>query len=254
VPARNCIDLIPGRMRWLLAALLPFAAACGEDVTPVAPTTPVPEPRVCTDELERARAYIDSILPREWDGTPFRFDLFDHFPEIAGADYLDGQLEEVRGLAERIEEQIGYPIIEAGSVIPVRANLPQGWNGPPPIDLGTCDQWREPGQALGIHLTGRPYGHQGQGPMWAAPGCALVGYWVGDGLPSTEYRQQYARTAIVHEIFHLFGFKHSDNRELPEPVGVFMSRQLTGGNTSGTLYPTFNDMDALRCVFAENRR
>jgi len=89
-------------MRWLLAALLPFAAACGEDVTPVAPTTPVPEPRVCTDELERARAYIDSILPREWDGTPFRFDLFDHFPEIAGADYLDGQLEEVRGLAERI--------------------------------------------------------------------------------------------------------------------------------------------------------
>ena len=145
MPARNCIDLIPGRMRWLLAALLPFAAACGEDVTPVAPTTPVPEPRVCTDELERARAYIDSILPREWDGTPFRFDLFDHFPEIAGADYLDGQLEEVRGLAERIEEQIGYPIIEAGSVIPVRANLPQGWNGPPPIDLGTCDQWRETG-------------------------------------------------------------------------------------------------------------
>lgn len=92
MPARNCIDLIPGRVRWLLAALPAFATACGEDVTPIVPTTPAPEPRVCTDELERPRAYINSILPREWDGTPFRFDLVDHFPEIAGRDYLDGQL------------------------------------------------------------------------------------------------------------------------------------------------------------------
>ena len=202
--------------RLLLAALL--AAACGCDtsvapyfpeIPPAPPPPPPPPPRVCTDERERARA--NSVLPREWDGTPFLVDLFDHFPAAAGAGYPEDQLEVVRATAERIEEQIGYRIIEAGNVVPVPEGLPEGWNDPERWGR-TCHEWREPGRAVGIHLTELPAGHRGGGALSAMSSCAEFAYWVGDG-PGDGF---WYRNAVVHEVFHLLGFKHPNPNDGPE--------------------------------------
>ena len=241
-----------------LIAVLLLAAACGTgtDGKPVAPPTspapppaPPPEPRACTDERKRALTYLAAILPREWDGTPLRFDLFDHFPEIAGADYPERQLDEVRLLADRIEEQVGYRIIEAGDVIPVPEDMPDGWNKPR-ANL-RCEQWRKPMWAVGLHLTEIPEGHDGGGALSAVPWCAVVSYWVGDGPGPGAY----SRTAIVHELFHLLGFGHSLETNPDEAYlgGVPMSPQFTSPNRFGLsiFVPTFEDIDALRCIFPE---
>ncbi|MXX85278.1 MAG: hypothetical protein F4Y71_02345 [Acidobacteria bacterium] len=254
------------RGTWALSALL-LAAACGTgtDGKPVAPPTtpepapapePPPEPRVCTDERQRALNYSGNttILPREWDGTPFRVDLFDHFPEAAGVDYPADQLDVVRDLADRIEEQIGYPIIEAGSVIPVPQNPPEGWNAPTRYAPPGCQQWREPGRIHGIHLTDLPDGHAGGGALLASASCGVVSYYVGRGLPPPGRSREWARSAIRHELFHLFGFKHRDD-EFPAHVGITMSPELLNGDRTGAdvgfMYATFEDVDALRCVFPE---
>ena len=250
---------------WLLSAALLALAGCGTgtDTKPVAPpTTPEPapapeppprEPRICTDERERAESYANAILPGEWDGSPFRVDLVDHFPAVAGADYPAGQLEEVGRLADQIEEQIGYRILEVGSVIPLPENLPEGWNAPSTYGPRDCEQWREPGQILGIHTVRIPPGYgSGGGAFGAAPWCAVVSYWLGNGLSPDESYRIYARTGIVHEIFHLFGFKHDSDAVRPEPVGIFMSAQLTSGRIGdGAQYPTFDDVDAMRCIFPQ---
>ncbi len=214
-----------------------------------------PQPRVCTDERQRALNYGNAILPREWDGTPFRFDLFDHFPEAAGADYPRRQLRVVQELADRIEDQVGYPIIEAGSLIPVPAQLPAGWNVPPSGRSGprNCAALREPGQIVGIDLASLPDGHDGGGALSASPWCALVSYYVGDG-PLDGYHRSWARSAVRHELFHLFGFKHRAD-EYPAHIGVTMSPELLNGDrdgkNAGYMYVTFEDVDALRCIFPE---
>ena len=251
-----------GALALLVAVLL---AGCGGDTDgqPVAPPTspepppapappppaPPPEPRACTDERERAPRFGNAILPREWNGTPFRVDLFDNFPAAAGDGYLAGQLEEIRGLADKIEDQLGYRIIDVGSVIPVRENLPEGWNAPSRYGPKDCTQWREPGEILGIHRSGLPPGYGIGGGAYAATAyCAIVSYFLGEG-PLTGDHRTFGRTAVVHEVFHLFGFKHHGRADLPEQ-GLFMSPQLTSGRDGDwAQYPTFDDIDALGCAF-----
>ena len=86
-----------------------------------------------------------------------------------------------------------------------------------------------------------------------------MNYWVGDGVPppATSRQPEWFRTAVVHEIFHLFGFKHYDD-EYPEHVGVTMSPELRNGDRDGKnvgyMYATFEDVDALRCIFPEGGR
>ena len=251
------------RALWLLAALLAAGCGGGTDGTPVAPPTtpapapapppePPPEPRVCTDELERAKSFLNSALPREWDGTPFRFDLFDNYPEVPGGDYAERQLEMARELAAQIEEQIGYPVYEAGGVVPVREGLPDGWDTPSHSGPKDCHLWREPGQILAFHLASLPEGHQGGGALGAVPWCAILNHYVGEGS-TTDPNSAWGRSGIVHELFHLLGFGHNDETH-PHEVhlgGVFMSKNLTNGDnfTQAFMAPTFEDIDALRCVF-----
>ncbi len=251
-------------------ALLLLAAGC-TDSQPVAPPTrpapppapapapaPTPEPEPptiseppgCDGERQRAQGYLDAILPGEWDGTPFRFYLFDDFPEAAGDGYLEGQLEEVRHLADSITAQLGYPIIEVGGAIPVRENMPEGWNAPTLFGPKGCEQWRERGEILGINHTATPPNHAGGGASYATPRCAVFSYFLTDG-PAMDF-PTYARTAVVHEVFHLFGFKHSDDQARKESQGIFMSEQLTRGRDGDRAqYPTSDDIDALRCVFPD---
>ena len=59
----------------------------------------------------------------------------------------------------------------------------------------------------------------------------------------------------MHEVFHLFGFKHSDDQARKESQGIFMSEQLTRGRDGDRAqYPTSDDIDALRCVFPDPPR
>ena len=207
-----------------------------------------PEPRVCTDERERAMAYGHAWgLPHEWDGTPFRVNLFDHFPAVAGETYPEDQLEMLAELAAVIEEQIGYPIIEAGSVIPVPEELPDDWHR---RSFPDCAQWREPGTAMGVHLDALPDGHRGGGALSAHYACATIFYWVGDGVPPPGWSDLRAfKDAVVHELFHLFGYKHSSAHYEPHQ-GIVMSLELLGHAFRGRQHAvTFEDIDALRCIF-----
>ena len=131
--------------------------------------------------------------------------------------------------------------------------MPEAWNDASLSGQSTCHQWREPGRILGIHLSDLPANHVGGGALRASPQCALVSYWVGDGLPLSDSVRRYGRTVVVHELFHLFGFKHSDYVDLPES-GIFMSPHLTNPFRLGDgtiFYPTFDDLDALRCIFPQ---
>ncbi len=263
----------------LMRAVLPFAlllaAGCGtgtdgqsdaQPTTPVpTPTTPTPTPTppvqdTCTNERQRAEDYEDAILPFEWDGRPFRVDLFDHFPSAAGDGYLDGQLAEVRRLANQIEGHIGYPVIRAGGVVRTPRSRPEGWNPPPDYGAQYCIEWRRPGQVVGVHLAGDDYPpapgggrYQGGGAISASPWCAVVNYWLARG-PTRGPNATLAKTSIVHELFHLFGFKDHNDRTQAADRGIFMSQQLTTGRGGDRArYPTAEDLDALRCVFPRGR-
>ena len=86
-----------------------------------------PPPVVCTDERERASAFARASVPR-WDGTPFRVDMVRNFPDfVTDADLLE-LLAPIGRLADQIEEQLGYPVIEMGGLIPVPAGTAPGWN------------------------------------------------------------------------------------------------------------------------------
>lgn len=210
------------------------------------------EPRVCTDERERALAYVDwhrgkddQSLPYNWDGTPFTVNFFDNFPD--GADYLAGQLEIVDELADIIEEHIGYPIIQAGDVIPT-PGLPDGWNS---WGFPGCRQWREPGTVVGAHLDALPEGRVGGTTFAANIACAMLYYWTADGVPPPGYPDwRVFHTGVLHELFHLFGYKHSVSR-VPEGIGIVMSSSLWGDLVPRRRYHavTYEDIDALRCIF-----
>ena len=81
--------------------------------------------------------------------------------------------------------------------------------------------------------------------------CSRVLYSSGD--------VKVVRDSIIsHELFHLFGFAHSRTPnergnlhpyQNPEGEGVAMSNPLTHGTDPPDLGVTFEDVDALRCIF-----
>ena len=80
------------------------------------------EPRVCTDERQHARAFGAEadwgppVLIDEWDGTPFRFYFDAGIPESERAD-AEHFFEVVERLSERIEDQLGYSVLEVAGWI-----------------------------------------------------------------------------------------------------------------------------------------
>lgn len=195
-----------------------------------------PPPRACTSERRHALAYgsIPPVLLEEWDGTPFLF-YFNlvGLPETERADAED-VLDAVKRLSERIEDQIGYSILEVG-----------GWLEEPRVEFpytsgtGRCD-WRLPGQIVGMVLP-----DSDQRIAQASPRCAL---WASHG-PDMDF----GAGTVSHEIFHSFGFSHHSTswRNPGRPgEGVPMSVRLTGSYVDETdLGVSFADVDALRCIF-----
>ena len=202
-----------------------------------------PEPRVCTDERQRAAAFSrGAILVDEWDGTPFRIDMVRNFPD--SVEDLERLLQPVELLDQQIEEQLGYRIVEMGTLIPWRP-APSGSN---------CTLRRERGQALGYFFSK----HTDKFRAGANPLCADFVYTrqlMAEWCPQCEEHPrtqggQYFDAITLHEIFHLFGFNHNSEfgPDLLDRGGVEMSLSLTTSRLPEALW---EDIDLLRCIFPE---
>ena len=215
-----------------------------------------PPQQACADERERALTHNRAVVS-EWDGTPLTVNMVRNFPEAVAEAYLQNELDAIGRLADQIQAQLGYRILERGDLIDVPAGAPNGW------DQDFDSYWlndllpRRQRQILGFYLNDDNDAWDGAGsPMSAHPCCGTTSYnrrffrpphwteWTGANSPDGE--------AIVHEVFHLLGFKHYfDQHEL---IGVQMSpggldRPWVTG--SETYYATWTDIENLRCIFPE---
>ena len=199
---------------------------------------------------------------REWDGSPFRVDIVRNFPQFVSDADLQQLLDPVGRLADQIEKQLGYRIVEMGTLIEVPSGAPAGWDQE--YDrFSQSSRLRVPGQILVSYMNDdNPQDWDGRGGsiMSAHPCCGTISYnkramgpwWTGDDPCCQGNANGRAGEVIVHELFHLLGFKHAfDQFEL---VGVEMSR---GGldrpweTRSQTYKATWSDVDNLRCIFPE---
>ena len=215
-----------------------------------------PPERACGDERAIALRATPTVV-NEWDGTAFPVDMVRNFPEIVPEGYLQGELDAIARLADQIEAQLGYRILERGNLVDVPPGAPDGWDQDFDRYWRTNPLPRERGQILAIYLNDDNDAWDGAGsPVSAHPCCGTTSYnrrffrpphwteWTDANSPEGE--------AIVHEVFHLLGFKHSfDQNEL---IGVEMSRgglDRPWSRGSPIYYATWTDIENLRCIFPE---
>ena len=208
-----------------------------------------PPPRECSHERERAENYSDFVS--EWDGTPFRLDVIRLFPGFVAEADLDALLVPVAQLDAKIERQLGYRIVEMGEVIPVPEGTPPDWNKDIRNYHRTCPLPRESGQVQFFYLDDvvPPAPNAGAVAFTRCGSFAITKYRVGNGWPCPGCDWG---GPTMHELFHLFGFAHIDGYDPEEGHGVVMSRALDdSSNWPGAQSVTWQDIDALRCIFPE---
>ena len=217
-----------------------------------------PPERQCANERSLARAHTPRVV-RQWDGRPFRVDMVRNFPGFVTDADLRELLDPIGRLADQIEAQLGYGIVEMGDLIDVLNGARPGW------DQDFERYWRErrlvsePGQLVAFYMNADNDSWGGQGsPMSAHPCCGTMSFnkrslgplWTGnDPCCPNDTR---ARETIVHEVFHLFGFKHALDQ--PDRVGVVMSLgalDLPWRRGPTVFHAAWTDIDALRCIFPE---
>ena len=182
-----------------------------------------------------------------------------NFPDLAReGGWFDRELAAVAWLAERIEEQLGYPVIELGSLIEPPVGAPAGWDQDFDAYWRTNPLPRERGQALAFYLNDDNDSWGGEGsPMSAHVCCGTTSYnrrffqpWHWNRIADANNPEG---RAVIHELFHLFGFKHFfDQWDL---VGVEMSpggldRPWESGRRE--YYAAWTDIEALGCIFPPN--
>ena len=218
-----------------------------------------PPQRVCTDEAQRARDFAPPM--REWDGTPFRVDLVRNFPDFAADADLQQLPDPIGRLADQIELQLGYPVVEMGDLTEVPARAPAGWNQDFDRYLQNDLLPRERGQLLAFYLDDDndfPWGGSTGSPLSAHVCCGTTSYhersvgpmWTGDHPCCQGDANQDIREgeAIVHELFHLLGFVQDDvpDRGVRMSLGALDQPWLSG---SLVYFAAWQDIEALRCIF-----
>ena len=227
----------------------------------------IPLPEGCTYERDSALMFIGDGggVVAEWDGTPIPVD---YLPDFPNRQFILDELDEIEALADAIERQLGYRIVERGTILDDFV-FPEGWREEP-ID------YREPravwlaaqapldqiplrlDRVLAVHYArtfdGRCY-------EWALPWRAIIGFSTCAFADPSPIPGWPKRTAVLHELFHVFGFAHSEeagnlgSREKEMLAAGIplnrMSAQLDFVNQREGTGPRFtrNDIEALRCIF-----
>lgn len=199
----------------------------------------LPEPRVCTNERRQALRY-DAVLVREWDGTPFQFYWDASIPDREKAD-AEHFFDVVERLSDRVEEQIGYSILEVAGWI---EEDERGFRISH-TDIRQCTR-PQPGRIVAT-VVPEVIPSSGLVIAKARPRCGVL-YWTSNDVDTT------LDGVMAHEIWHLFGFQHNPlsthPNKSPRGVGYPMSIHLTNQYTDPReLGPNFHDIDALRCIF-----
>ena len=230
-------------------------------------TMPFADIRDCSIERREVGRHPAGFLLDEWDGTPFRVDIVRNFPSFVTDEDLLEQLEPFRSLADDIEEQVGYRILEMGEIVPVPPGMPRGWNtdyhryGEAPYVLP-----RKRGQLLAFymdddssfwdHRGGSPnvaftytgttsYNRRTMGKWWRDEDPCCAGRWSGNGRHGA---------GLLHEVAHLLGFEHPD-----VPFGTPGVRMAWGSLSapwlSGSSVHFFaeKDIEVLKCIFPRRR-
>lgn len=247
-----------------VTSALVVLTACGDGAIDSPPSDP--PSKACADVRSLAWGHDAQFgangVVREWDGTPFRVDMVRNFPQFVTDADLRQLLAPVGRLADQIEGQLGYRIVEMGGLIDVPAEAPAGWDQR--FDLySQSHRFRERGQILVFYMNDdNPQDWDGRGGsiMSAHPCCGTITYnkramgrwWTDDDPCCKGNANGRDGEVIVHELFHLLGFKHADDQ--PELVGVEMSRgalDLPWQTGSQIYYATPSDVDNLRCIFPD---
>lgn len=221
-----------------------FLAGCGgengeeesgsELVDSAPPGIDVRSGHVCTDEYEQALAmstrygpYDAVSIPALWNGTPFVVDVDAALP------YADDLMDDIKREAERVRVALGYDLFVPGDVLPLNrisyvafaSSKPTDFHLLPPdgnVEIRCCLDGGEPGSI---------------GMAWA--------WWRQVMLVDDSF---YARKALIHELYHLFGFVHPE-----EQPGVEMSWELYWGSDGpfeGRVnFSTEADWARLACIF-----
>ena len=200
----------------------------------------------CANEREVAMGKSDFVL--EWDGTPLRVDIVRNFPDFITEADLVQLLVPVGEMADKIELQLGYRIMQMGDVIPVPEVMPPGWNEDPVAYRRNCWLPRDKGQMIGFYMDGVLQSNPAAGAQ-AHPDCGVFTYLkVGVHRPGWNA----VTNDPLHEIFHVFGFGHPEDYDyLERRQRVLMSPSAHRGTAIGAQQVTEADIDILRCIFPE---
>ena len=217
---------------------------------------------------ELARRY--SKVVREWDGKPFRVDMIRNFPHFVSDSDLWEQLDPIARLADQIEQQIGHRILEKGSLVETPRGAAPGWN----TDFERYWQNdhnntllpRETRQILVFYMDDdnpRDWDGDGRGaPFNAHVCCGTISYnkrtmgpwWYGDDphcIGKFAANGRYGEV-IVHELFHILGFRHPDDEPPDKGVPMCEGPLYRPWTVKSKIhYASPSDIDALQHIFPE---
>lgn len=234
--------------RYLVAVASLRGSEASETGPEVETNTLVPE-YTCGSEYDLARDL--AIVPHEWNGSPIRVDIIDNMPQYGlSLTNLEAQLGRIERMAEDIEWQLGYPVIERGEVIP----QPEGFSVRSECDNCSVvvEGWeRQPRTVVALYADQNPKREDGSSiGMWAQFGDGLT-VWFRSALEEPGFNLNWA--VLNHEVFHLLGFKHPDN---PDPAGIAMNYESMYSTPERRVrfyhYADWQDIAELGCAFPKN--
>lgn len=238
----------------------------GGSTTPAVPMpapTPAPEPPpvVDCDEVRReALLYWEQVqdFVDLWDQgspDPFEIDMMDNFPEhLFGPDFAQRQVDVVARYADLIEEELGYPILAPGEVVPEPETLPEGWNDDTEAYFSL--RWigaNELRPELKFENITGFYMNDSYYELFAFALHDERAFVFLEKYHETFAAENIEAHIVIHEAFHHFGFKHYGQGG----PGVEMSLNLMGdkderrdrGNLTNMLSAL--DLANLACIFPE---